>query len=92
METTVRPFGWRDKIGSTDGDKVFLFENVPLKDGENTLTATSGLESDTITLLRVKEPNPEYELKNSNVGTGAANWFTPAENSSRARLTISAEK
>lgn len=79
METTVRPFGWRDKIGSTDGDKVFLFENVPLKDGENTLTATSGLESDTITLLRVKEPNPDYELKNSNVGTGAANWFEGGE-------------
>ena len=79
METTVRPFGWRDKIGSADGDKVFLFENVPLKDGENTLTATSGLESDTITLLRVKEPNPEYELKNSNVGTGAANWFEGGE-------------
>ena len=26
METTVRPFGGRDKIGSADGDKVFLFD------------------------------------------------------------------
>ena len=42
METTVRPFGWRDKIGYALGDKVFLFENVPLKDGENTLPQLRG--------------------------------------------------
>ena len=67
------------EFGSTDGDKVLLFENVPLKDGENTLTASAGDVSDTITLFRVEEPNPEYELKNSNVGTGAANWFEGGE-------------
>jgi len=55
-------------------DHCVVFENVPLKDGENTVCAKSccGVESNVITLNGVAEHNYAYDLPDGNQG---ANWF-----------------
>ena len=64
-----------EEVGTLSGSKVFTFENVALKDGENTVKAVSGNASDEMTLRRVAEPNPDYELADGKAGEGAKNWF-----------------
>ena len=54
-------------------DKMVTFENVALKDGENTVTAYSGdVKGNTITLCGVAEHDYSYDLPEGNQG---ANWF-----------------
>jgi beta-galactosidase len=55
-------------------DHAVVFENVALKDGENTVTAKCGeTEGNTITLRAVAERNHDYDLPE---GDGeAGNWF-----------------
>ncbi len=61
------------------GDKIFLFENVPLGEGFTYLTAEAvipqGMVTDTITLERVKEKPQNYTLPQESEGDGVANWF-----------------
>lgn len=45
------------------GDKIFIFNDIPLEMGENTLLVTApGGYADHIVLERVAEPNPDYVL------------------------------
>ncbi len=54
-------------------DHMVTFENVPLKDGENTVTAFSGaVKGNTVTLCGVAEHDYRYDLPEGNQG---ANWF-----------------
>ncbi|MCD7828208.1 MAG: beta-galactosidase [Clostridiales bacterium] len=65
------------RVGTVQGDKVFVFENVPLNAGINTLKAFSDDCQDFIELNRVDAPNESYVLKSAN-GSGSgnvANWF-----------------
>ena len=57
-------------------DHCVVFENVALKDGENTVTAKSccGVE-DTITLNGVAEHNPAYTLPDIAEAMAVGNWF-----------------
>ncbi len=57
-------------------DHCVVFENVALKDGENTVTAKSccGAE-DTITLNGVAEHNPAYTLPDIAEAMAVGNWF-----------------
>ncbi len=60
------------------GEKIFLFENVPLHMGQNTLMATAddgGM--DVVTLERVAEPNPAYVLPQveEEISQEVAQWF-----------------
>ena len=57
-------------------DHCVVFENVALKDGENTITAKGccGCE-DTITLNGVAEHNPEYTLPDIAAAMAVGNWF-----------------
>jgi beta-galactosidase len=60
------------------GDKVFLFENVLLQMGKNTLVATAkGGAVDVIELERVAEPNPAYVYIEPKVeiSEGVKQWF-----------------
>ncbi len=63
------------KAGTITGDKVFVFENVPLKNGGNTVKAFSDECQDFAEFNRVEKPNESYTLKNEKSGTNAANWF-----------------
>ena len=57
-------------------DHCVVFENVALKDGENTVTAKSccGIE-DTITLNGVAEHNDAYTLPDIAAAMAVGNWF-----------------
>ena len=60
------------------GDKVFLFENVALCMGKNTLVATAEDGClDCIELERVSEPNPAYVLPQATaeISEGVQQWF-----------------
>ena len=62
------------------GDKVFLFENVPLNDGFTFLTATANDVSDTMTLEKVEKKPDIYTLpQEEDDGEGVANWFEQVE-------------
>ena len=66
-----------EEIAAKTADKIFIFENVKLKKGENKVKAVSGDFTDEMTLNLTDTPNESYILKNNeeNVGTGAKNWF-----------------
>jgi len=56
-------------------DHKVVFENVPLLDGENTLTAKTANAADTITLNGVAEHNAAYDLPDIMAAVNAGNWF-----------------
>ena len=56
-------------------DHKVVFENVPLKDGENTLVATTTGAEDTITLNGVAAHNTAYDLPDIMAAMNAGNWF-----------------
>ena len=62
-----------------DGQTVFVFENVPLHAGENTVTAHAGSCTDTVTWTRVDAPNLDYTYVDPNPGFNVKNWFTPGQ-------------
>lgn len=71
------------EIATQKGTRVFVFPDVALNKGENTVKVTAKTESgtlltDEITLQRVDEPNPSYVVPVSaddDGGEGARNWF-----------------
>ena len=56
-------------------DHCVVFENVALKDGENTVSVKSGEVSDTVTFNGVAEHNPEYTLPDIAAAMAVGNWF-----------------
>ena len=56
-------------------DHCVVFENVALRDGENTVTAVCGAVSDTITLNGVAEHNAAYTLPDIAEAMAVGNWF-----------------
>ncbi|MEG0291024.1 MAG: glycoside hydrolase family 2 TIM barrel-domain containing protein, partial [Erysipelotrichaceae bacterium] len=66
-----------EKHSTVKADKIFYFENVKLKDGENQLKATSpGAFDDNVCLNKVDKPNENYVLiENEVVNEDARNWF-----------------
>ena len=64
------------EVAAQDGAHVFVFRDVPMADGTNTITAVSGVLSDTISLNAVAEPNPDYVLPGFDPNAqGVTNWF-----------------
>ena len=61
------------------GEKIFVFENVPLQKGENTIVARSGGSSDRMVLNRTDEPNEAYVLQVQ--GNEGKNWFEDIQTS-----------
>ncbi len=62
----------------TSDDKIFIFENVPLKEGFNEVKAIAQYEGeeflDIAWFNKVDEPNPSYKAPESEGGT-VDNWF-----------------
>ena len=56
-------------------DHAVVFENVELKDGENTITAKTSTVEDTITLNGVAEHNEDYTLPDIAAAMAVGNWF-----------------
>ncbi len=57
-------------------DHAAVFHNVPLNDGENTVTAKSGnVEGNTITLNAIPEADPGYILPRGEDDVPVGNWF-----------------
>ncbi len=63
-------------VGTSEEGHVFRFDEVALRLGENTVTATTpGGLSDTITLVGVSEPDPSYLLPQEDDSEAVRNWF-----------------
>lgn len=63
-------------VATQSGAHVFLFRDVALEDGLNTITAVAGALSDTISLNAVAQPNPDYVLPGFDPNAqGVTNWF-----------------
>lgn len=64
------------EVSTQAGSHVFVFPEVALRDGPNTITARCGSLEDTIILNGVAQPNPGYVLPKQDEGRqGVANWF-----------------
>ena len=66
-----------EKFAALEGDKVFVFENVPLS-AETKITAVSGDVCDTATFRKVDGPYKPYFYEDPVAAAGAAtvkNWF-----------------
>lgn len=57
-------------------DHAAVFKNVPLQDGDNTVTAVCGsVQGNTIRLNTVETPNSDYVLKRGENDIPVGNWF-----------------
>ncbi len=76
-EKQVTLFVNGEEFAKIDSDKIFIFENVPLNMGENTICAVTATAKDEIKLNRVATPNESYALPPDDEETteGAKNWF-----------------
>ena len=83
--TTIKVYSNQDEvtlwangamIATSVGKAVFVFSNVPLQPGENTIHAVAGDHSDEIILNRVEKPETSYVFIDPNPGIDVANWFT----------------
>lgn len=64
------------EIGTLYGEHVFVFPEVNLRSGTNTITARSGELEDTVILNGVDQSNPDYVLPDTNPDAeGVTNWF-----------------
>ena len=67
------------KIGTQKAvDHCVVFTDVPLADGENTVTAKTESVSDSILLCGVAEHNSQYDLPDLVEAMNAGNWFESA--------------
>ncbi len=65
-----------EPVGAKKGAHVFVFEDVPMAMGENTICARAGVLADEIVLNAAAKPNPDYVLPDDEPDAGAvANWF-----------------
>ncbi len=63
------------KVATKEGNKVFVFENVPLKDGINTVKAFTDCCQDFAEFNKTDVANESYVLKETKSGMNVANWF-----------------
>ena len=62
--------------GKLEGNRVFVFHDIPLEKGKNTIRAIADKYSDTIEQERVEEPEASYVYVDPNPGFNVKNWFT----------------
>lgn len=78
-------------VESKNGNKVFVFENVPLKKGLHVIhvrTTKTNHWEDNIHLERVDAPNPEYTCPDVKEGGVVANWFEGKEENDVPPMTF----
>lgn len=77
-QNEVTLFSNGKEIGTQKGSRIFIFKDVPLQDGNNTIKAVgSSGASDTVIFTRVKEPVPGYIMPEDpeDKEDGVKNWF-----------------
>lgn len=67
----------KEKVAELDGDKIFIFENVHLKEGENVVKVAAGDCTDTARFILSDTPNEDYVLKKTK--NDGKNWFSDLE-------------
>lgn len=74
---SVTLFENSEEIETKNADKIFIFENIKLKKGENIFRAVSGKCEDEITLHLTDTPNNGYSFTDGPVSpdTDVSNWF-----------------
>ena len=75
----VSLFANGEDMGTAQCDKIAVFENVALKEGENIIRAESGKLFDEMVINRVTEPDESYILKQEDSGNSGSNWFETLE-------------
>lgn len=63
-------------VGCQEGNRVFLFSDVELREGDNLVKAVSGTVMDEMIITRVQEPDPSYVFVDTG-NTAARDWFKP---------------
>ncbi len=76
---TVSLFVNGEDMGTAQCDKIAVFENVALKEGENVIRAESGKLFDEMVINKVSEPDESYILKQEDSGNSGSNWFETLE-------------
>lgn len=61
------------------GRHCFVFENVPLQDGENTIQATAGTLTDSMIITKIAQPESSYIFIDPNPEINVKNWFIKGE-------------
>lgn len=69
------------EFATLEADKIFVFEGVELKAGENIIEAKSGNLYDKMVLKLTDTPNESYVLKAQEGGNEGKNWFEGLESS-----------
>lgn len=62
-------------LEAQEGSHVFCFEQVPLKDTYTLVVAKAGKNTDSMTIQKVTESNPDYIVPMEDDSEGVANWF-----------------
>lgn len=75
-----------NEIGTQSCDKIVVFKDVPLANGENKIKAVCSDIADEMILNRTEQPNESYVLKSSEAGNSGANWFDTMETDSNELL------
>lgn len=70
------------------GNRVFVFENVELKDSFTTVTVKAGQYTDTACFEKVAEPYAPYVLIEDESNTGVTNWFDNVDMTQSRPLTF----
>lgn len=70
------------------GQRVFLFRNIPLKEGFTTITAKSAFCCDTAVFEKVSEPFSAYQFVEDASETGVTNWFEHVDLNKERELTF----
>lgn len=63
------------EYATLEGDKIFIFKNVPLDRLENSIVARSEEQSDAARFRVVEKENEAYKLENAQTDENAKNWF-----------------
>ena len=66
-------------VGSLEGETVFLFKDISLKQGHNQIRAYSDDYEDTVEFIRVDKPDASYVFIDPNPEINVKNWFTQDE-------------
>lgn len=78
-------------VEKKDGNRIFIFENVSLKDGFTTITVKSGEYMDSTCFEKVSEPYAPYVLIEDESETGVTNWFDNVDITKKQPLTFNEE-
>lgn len=87
-QTEVELYVNGEFVDKKTGDRVFVFEEVALKDGYNTITVKSGDLSDTTCFEKVAEAYEPYTFLEDESQTGVTNWFDNVDMTQEQEMTF----